>query len=164
MCIRDSYRGNLYSKPEIGPDGKIVVLNDIVIDTMPNNKIYVKSLPGQVKNVEINDGDAKLRANFDRAFNSNFLDGDEKSNPSEEEMYKFAVDNKGEVINDGEKVKSLVSDQTRVVKGGSWKDRSYWLDPSQRRLMPEFMSADYIGFRCAMSYLGANDNKKRPRD
>ena len=83
------YRGNLYSKPEIGPDGKIVVLNDIVIDTMPNNKIYVKSLPGQVKNVEINDGDAKLRANFDRAFNSNFLDGDEKSNPSEEEMYKF---------------------------------------------------------------------------
>ena len=108
-----------------------------------------------IKNIEINDGDAKLRANFDRAFNSNFLDGDEKSNPSEEEMYKFAVDNKGEVINDGEKVKSLVSDQTRVVKGGSWKDRSYWLDPSQRRLMPEFMSADYIGFRCAMSYLGA---------
>ena len=158
------YRGNLYSKPEIGPDGKIVVLNEIVIDTMPNNKIYVKSLPGQVKNVEINDGDAKLRANFDRAFNSNFLDGDEKSNPSEEEMYKFAVDNKGQVINDGEKVKSLVSDQTRVVKGGSWKDRSYWLDPSQRRLMPEFMSADYIGFRCAMSYLGATENKKRPRD
>ena len=93
------------------------------------------------------------------------MDGDESSKTdSENEMYKFAVDSKGEIISDEEKVKSLVSDKTRVIKGGSWKDRSYWLDPAQRRYLPEFMAADYIGFRCAMSYLGENKIKKRPRD
>ena len=61
-------------------------------------------------------------------------------------------------------VKSLISNQTRVIKGGSWKDRSYWLDPAQRRYLPEFMAADFLGFRCAMSYLGESKQKKRPRD
>ena len=79
-------------------------------------------------------------------------------------MYKFAVDSDDNTISDQKKVKSLVSDRTRVLKGGSWKDRSYWLDPAQRRYMPEFMAADYIGFRCAMSHLGENNTKKRPRD
>jgi formylglycine-generating enzyme required for sulfatase activity len=79
-------------------------------------------------------------------------------------MYKFAVNKKGDQVKNQEKVKSLISDQTRVVKGGSWKDRAYWLDPAQRRYLPEFMAADYIGFRCAMSYMGQSKLKKRPRD
>ena len=79
-------------------------------------------------------------------------------------MYKFAIDKDGNPIQNQNDVKSLVSDQTRVVKGGSWKDRAYWLDPGQRRYLPEFMAADYIGFRCAMSYLGESSTKKRPRD
>jgi len=92
------------------------------------------------------------------------MDGDDESNPFDKNMYKFAVDDNGEAIENKEDVKSLISDQTRVIKGGSWKDRSYWLDPSQRRYLPEFMAADYIGFRCAMSYLGESNVKKRPRD
>ncbi len=92
------------------------------------------------------------------------MDGDDESNPSAENMYKFAVDDQGSIIDDKNDVKSLISDQTRVVKGGSWKDRSYWLDPAQRRYLPEFMAADFIGFRCAMSYLGESNKKKRPRD
>ena len=28
---------------------------------------------------------------------------------------------------------SLINDEVRVYKGGSWKDREYWLDPAQRR-------------------------------
>ena len=160
------YRGNLYTKPAIGEDGKTVVVNELEIDTTPNNKFNVKALPGQVEFTEIDESDAQFRPNFNRAYNPNYLDGDEKSipNPDETEMYKFALDKYGNPIQNQDDVKSLVSDQTRVVKGGSWKDRAYWLDPGQRRYLPEFMAADYIGFRCAMSYLGESSKKKRPRD
>jgi formylglycine-generating enzyme required for sulfatase activity len=50
---------------------------------------------------------------------------------------------------------SMITNDVRVYKGASWKDRAYWLDPAQRRYMPEYMSTDFIGFRCAMSYLGS---------
>jgi gliding motility-associated lipoprotein GldJ len=160
------YRGNLYTKPAIGEDGKTVVVDEIEIETSPNNKLNVKALPGEVEFTQIDESDSQFRPNFNRAYNPNYLDGDEKStpNPNETEMYKFAIDNDGNVIKNEDDVKSLVSDQTRVVKGGSWKDRAYWLDPAQRRYLPEFMAADYIGFRCAMSYLGESSKKKRPRD
>jgi len=160
------YRGNLYTKPAIGEDGKTVVVNEIEINTTPNNKLNVKALPGEVEFTQIDESDSQFRPNFNRAYNPNYLDGDEKStpNPDETEMYKFAIDKDGNVIKNEDDVKSLVSDQTRVVKGGSWKDRAYWLDPAQRRYLPEFMAADYIGFRCAMSYLGESSKKKRPRD
>jgi gliding motility-associated lipoprotein GldJ len=160
------YRGNLYTKPVIGEDGKTVVVNEIDIETTPNNKLNVKALPGEVKFTKIEESDSKFRPNFNRAYNPDYLDGDEKStpNPDETEMYKFAIDKKGKDVENENDVKSLVSDQTRVVKGGSWKDRAYWLDPAQRRYSPEFMAADYIGFRCAMSYLGESSKKKRPRD
>ena len=68
------------------------------------------------------------------------------------------------VYDDDVKTTSLVNDQSRVYKGGSWKDRAYWLDPAQRRFYPEEMSTDFIGFRCAMSRLGAKNGygtKKR---
>jgi formylglycine-generating enzyme required for sulfatase activity len=52
-----------------------------------------------------------------------------------------------------------------VYKGGSWRDRDYWLDPAQRRYFPEDMATDYIGFRCAMSRLGSKSKEgKRPRN
>jgi gliding motility-associated lipoprotein GldJ len=160
------YRGNLYTKPAIGPDGKTEIIDQVEIDTMPNNKLNIKSLPGEVRFVEVDSIDSKLRPNFDRAYNTDFLDGDDQSKPStlEGEMYKFAVSEEGEAVSGQDQVKSLISDQTRVIKGGSWKDRKYWLDPAQRRYLPEFMAADFIGFRCAMSYLGENSTKKRPRD
>ncbi len=58
---------------------------------------------------------------------------------------------------------SLVDDNVRVYKGGSWRDRAYWLDPAQRRYFPQDMATDYIGFRCAMSKVGPKSNKKSPR-
>ncbi|MDG1929800.1 MAG: gliding motility lipoprotein GldJ [Flavobacteriaceae bacterium] len=160
------YRGNLYMKPAINQEGNTKIVEEVIIDTMPNNKLAVKALPGDVVFSEIDEKDSQLRINFNEAYNTDYLDGDVQSNPNGDanEMYKFAVNEKGDQIKEQEKVKSLISDQTRVVKGGSWKDRAYWLDPAQRRYLPEFMAADYIGFRCAMSYLGESKLKKRPRD
>ena len=55
---------------------------------------------------------------------------------------------------------SLINDKVRVYKGGSWKDREYWLDPAQRRYFPQDMATDYIGFRCAMSRVGSKSKNK----
>ena len=58
---------------------------------------------------------------------------------------------------------SLISNESRVYKGGSWLDRSYYLDPAQRRFYPEYMTTNFIGFRCAMSYLGESRNTSKPK-
>ena len=50
---------------------------------------------------------------------------------------------------------SRISDQSRVFKGGSWRDRAYWLVPGTRRYLDENKATDDIGFRCAMSRLGS---------
>ena len=47
-----------------------------------------------------------------------------------------------------------VSKNCRVYKGGSWADRIYWLNPSNRRYLEQDKSSSKIGFRCAMSTLG----------
>ena len=53
----------------------------------------------------------------------------------------------------------------RVFKGGSWKDRAYWLDPAQRRFYPQDQATDFIGFRCAMSRVGSKaSNMKKTRN
>ena len=56
---------------------------------------------------------------------------------------------------------TLINDEVRVYKGGSWRDRAYWLDPAQRRYFPQDMATDYIGFRCAMSRVGPKADKKK---
>lgn len=50
---------------------------------------------------------------------------------------------------------TLVSDESRVYKGGSWKDRAYWLVGSNRRFLDQDMSTSTIGFRCAMDRVGS---------
>ncbi len=55
---------------------------------------------------------------------------------------------------------SKVSNTTRVYKGGSWKDRAYWLNPGQRRFLEQAESRSDIGFRCAMSKVGPEDDHR----
>lgn len=50
---------------------------------------------------------------------------------------------------------SMVNDKARVFKGGSWKDRAYWMSPGARRFLDEQQSTDDIGFRCAMVRVGS---------
>jgi gliding motility-associated lipoprotein GldJ len=159
------YRGNYFSKPVIGEDGKVVTatLDDNIGGTTPTGRVFFSQLPGSVLRQDVDSLDTKLRSNFDRSDNRDYQDGDAFSARREvDNMYKSPVDSDG--LQQNEQLNTLVSNQTRVIKGGSWKDRSYWLDPAQRRYLPEFMAADFVGFRCAMSYLGSNPNtRKRPR-
>ena len=50
---------------------------------------------------------------------------------------------------------SLIDDEVRVYKGGSWKDRPYWLAPGTRRYLEQTKAQDDLGFRCAMTRVGS---------
>ena len=50
---------------------------------------------------------------------------------------------------------TLVNNKVRVVKGGSWKDRAYYLQSSTRRYYDQDKGTAWIGFRCAMDRLGS---------
>lgn len=49
---------------------------------------------------------------------------------------------------------TLVSDSSRVYKGGSWSDRLFWLSPGARRFKDQDRSSRDIGFRCAVTRTG----------
>ncbi len=51
-------------------------------------------------------------------------------------------------------VNTLISNKSRVYKGGSWKDRPYWLNPGTRRFLDQDKSSSTIGFRCVSSAFG----------
>lgn len=52
---------------------------------------------------------------------------------------------------------SLISDKTRVYKGGSWNDIAYWLSPGNRRFLDQDSATATIGFRCAMIRAGSTN-------
>ena len=181
------YRGNVYTKNAINEDGTVKVLtsSDIIYDTLPNGKVIARNLPGEILQVPIDENETHLRTNFDKSNQINFRDGDRRSslryeNFDEDEdntisstgqMYNspkhsISRDSLGNIIREhdkGSQRTSLISDEVRVYKGGSWKDRSYWLDPAQRRYFPQDMATDYIGFRCAMSRVGSKSKEKNKR-
>ncbi len=51
-------------------------------------------------------------------------------------------------------VTTLISDEARVYKGGSWNDRAYFMSPGSRRYLQQTQASSEIGFRCAMDMLG----------
>ncbi|GAB2618185.1 gliding motility lipoprotein GldJ [Belliella aquatica] len=53
---------------------------------------------------------------------------------------------------------TLIDDNYRVYKGGSWRDMAYWLSPGTRRFMHQDSATNHIGFRCAMISVGAVGN------
>ena len=182
------YRGNIYLKNAIGEDGiaTIVSPDQLVYDTLPNGKVMLKRLPGDLEKVPIDEEETFLRQNFSESDNRNFRDGDKEStrlyasfndtddNPNQKPetagMYdaplhpSVSADGEGNVSRNIDKSgtrTSLITDEVRVYKGGSWKDRAYWLDPAQRRYLPQYIATDYIGFRCAMSRLGQKSRIKK---
>ena len=178
------YRGNVYTKNVLNEDGtvKVVTTDEIVYDTLPNGKVIARDLPGEIAQKPIDEDETYLRTNFDRSDNRNFRDGDRRSSrgyadfdeenreevSTTSKMYNAPehtteVDSTGQMIREWDKSSkrtSLINDEARVYKGGSWKDREYWLDPAQRRYFPQNMATDYIGFRCALSRVCSKSKSK----
>jgi gliding motility-associated lipoprotein GldJ len=184
------FRGNVYSKNKIGDDGKVVLVTTETMkyDTLSNGKLIARNKPGEIEQVPVDENETYLRQNFSKSDNVNYRDGDKQSTryfdySSDEDaegevdeaksMYnspkhKILKDSTGAIekkFDKSNKRSSLIGDDVRVYKGGSWRDRAYWLDPAQRRFCQQDIATDYIGFRCAMSRVGPKaDFKKTPRN
>lgn len=135
------FRGNYYETKKLLEDGEVEERDSV----------------GKIPMVPVSDFKNDRRRNYRQANNKNYLDGDWASlinsddwkNTSSnaeatEQMYPKNI----------EVSYSLVGDNARVYKGGSWKDLQYWAAPGQRRYLDEDEATDYIGFRCAMARLG----------
>ncbi|MFB9108919.1 gliding motility lipoprotein GldJ [Flavobacterium gyeonganense] len=182
------YRGNQYAKNKIGKDGKLEIItkDNIKYTTLSNGKVVATNLPGEIAQVPVDENETYLRQNFSKSDNINYRDGDKQSSryydfgdsesaddAKKETMYNSPVhnvttDSLGNMVrkyDNSSKRTTLINDNARVYKGGSWRDRAYWLDPAQRRYFPQDMATDYIGFRCAMSRVGAKtERRKSPRN
>jgi len=176
------YRGNIFTKKMIDKNGKVVIVdeNSMEYDTLANGKIIPKYLPGSVKYASVTKNETYMRQNYSRADNSNLNDGDRNSSRNyDSDLFQFSRDpamynspktpkterdslsgNQAKKY-DAKKRSTLISNKTRVYKGGSWNDREYWLDPAQRRYLPEYMSTNYIGFRCVTDKVGQMTSQKR---
>lgn len=180
------FRGNQYTKNKIGKEGKIEVVTkeNIKYDTLSNGRIVARNYPGQIVQVPVDEKETYLRQNFDKSDNTNYRDGDKlsskyfgqtdsesetKNNSETSKMYNspkhnISTDSLGNMVRKYDKSNkrtTLINDNVRVYKGGSWRDRSYWLDPAQRRYLPQDVATDYIGFRCAMSKVGPKFEKRK---
>ncbi|HRP17833.1 MAG TPA: gliding motility lipoprotein GldJ, partial [Ginsengibacter sp.] len=101
---------------------------------------YERDTLGRLKKVVVTDEEAQGRRNYQKGDVINYLDGDSISN-----------------VTYGYGISSLVSDKSRVIKGGSWNDMPYWLSPGSRRYMDQDQASSTVGFRCAMVRLGSSE-------
>lgn len=101
-------------------------------------QVAEKDSLGRIVYREVDEKENEGRRNYTKADYINNLDGDEQDNIE----YKMGGT-------------TLIDDNAYVIKGGSWKDRSYWLSPGTRRYLDMRQSTDWIGFRCSMIRVGA---------
>jgi gliding motility-associated lipoprotein GldJ len=58
---------------------------------------------------------------------------------------------------------TLISNEAKVIKGGSWNDRAYYMSPGTRRFHQANQASSTIGFRCVMPRLGSPNGQNNDR-
>ncbi len=129
----NSFRGNIYTEPKIiGTDS--VGGNIYEIDSL--GRIVMEAKEGNdVRQFKDGDEYTKIDTDFILFADSIMQNTTFKKDPTDILAPKITA-------------------KTRVYKGGSWKDRIYWLNPSTRRYQDQDKGSNTIGFRCAMSKIG----------
>ena len=117
-------------------------------------EIAEKDSLGRIIWRDVTEEENTQRRNYKKADNINFLDGDYASSVfyTNDEYNEGGLKANKRMYEWG--ATSLVNDNAHVYKGGSWKDRAYWLVPGTRRFLDAEQSTDHIGFRCAMTRVG----------
>ena len=148
------YRGNMPQAIVRNGDGtyKMVDEGTIKYDTLADGRLVYKNLPGQFERETI--GDYRNYRDGDRMSSLDYRNASDSS--ASYNMYnapttRFVVDGNGKVIlqKDTKDRTSAITNDIRVIKGGSWQDSAYWLDPGQRRYKKEDSGYGWIGFRVA---------------
>ncbi|MFN7116454.1 MAG: SUMF1/EgtB/PvdO family nonheme iron enzyme [Saprospiraceae bacterium] len=110
-----------------------------------NGRPVEKDSLGRIRYEYVEDDEVANRENYKRGSVHNYLDGDQESSA----FYEYGVS-------------TLISDKSRVVKGGSWADRAFYLSPGVRRFKEEDKADRTIGFRCAMIRVGSPSGNDDP--
>jgi gliding motility-associated lipoprotein GldJ len=131
------FRGNVYRTRERDEDGAVAEKDSL----------------GRIRYRDLRPEEVAGRRNYQRGDNRNYRDGDFASTISD----NWNPDDHPEGNTTGlvYDQASGVTDYTRVVKGGSYRDRAYWLSPGTRRFLDQRESEAWIGFRCAMPRIGS---------
>jgi gliding motility-associated lipoprotein GldJ len=160
-----------------GPDGEEYAF-DVISMLREGFTDFIINTPGQLKYRNVTEEENIGRLNYRRDDYIDYLDGDIESskyynnddrknainqatrNPNlvmyQNEYEQYGLD--GSVIAPKDRTSwpsTLISDKSRVYKGGSWKDRAYWLVGGNRRYLDEDQSMSTLGFRCAMDRIGS---------
>jgi len=137
------FRGNIFTEKAIDEEGYVLEADSLgrmqIRETLADNN----------------------RRNYQKANNTDVLDGDIESS-----IYFMKGDAGGEVAMYDYGKTTLINNRVHVYKGGSWKERSYWLSPGARKFLNDDMSTDDIGFRCVVDRMGSQNlapNKKKAR-
>ena len=102
----------------------------------------IVALPGEMQMRPESLEENLNRTNYNIADNIDYLDGDVAS----EGVYSSGENIQGS--------STLITNRSRVYKGGGWDDRAYYLIPGTRRFLDERQSSASLGFRCAMDRMG----------
>ncbi len=146
------YRGNVFKNNYIDP-----VSNQVLINDTSGQKNSWLGMPGTTVFDDLSGN--QNRRNYRYADNINYLDGDLTSSVSYDKLDSMVVKNSANLSENNKMYDygktSMINNQARIFKGGSWKDMVYWTVPGTRRFLDENQSTDDIGFRCAMTRVGS---------
>ena len=167
--VFDDYEMMVQQDPELA--GYTLQISPIIRTGLSD---FILNTPGNLKVREVRAEENINRRNYRIADNIDYLDGDLKSSmyyPGNDANEQYIKDfNSGKKNEDWAMYQSgmeaalgvvagsptsLISDKSKVYKGGSWQDRAYYLNPGARRFLDENMSNATIGFRCAMDRVGS---------
>jgi sulfatase modifying factor 1 len=164
--IYQKFKHKVNPPSEHGVSGVTADVEDSVLailtkDPQENNNASPEGksdIPGRVQwrevSTAVSTDNLDERRNYKTSDYINYLDGDVNSSIyfSEGEaayaaygdkmMYEYAQT-------------SLVNDKARVFKGGSWRDRAYFLNPGTRRFLDQRQANAWLGFRCSMTRVGS---------
>lgn len=180
------FNGVFVDSVRVGPNGDYAY--EIITMLRQGLSKFIVNTPGKIKYRNVTEEENIGRQNYRKDDYIDYLDGDVESsifynntdlknsiNDAKRDPKLLMYQNKYEEYGlDGVQVKpsgitswptTLISDRSRVYKGGSWEDRAYWQAGSSRRYLDERQSSKSIGFRCAMDRIGSptglNQNKKK---
>jgi gliding motility-associated lipoprotein GldJ len=160
--VADVYRPMTYAEAEEFNPYRGNIFMELAKDA--EGKVLPKDSLGRMRYDTVGSVD---RYNYRVGDNRNYKDGDIGSsifsNEAGELPDTVANSNKMYFQGTGEQHKdmsTLISDKSRVYKGGGFLDRPYFLRPATRRFLDQDKAQWDIGFRCAMSSLGGENKIK----
>lgn len=141
------FRGNIFQTLERDEEGNVQQKDSLGRLKMRN----VSEAEATAKWRKYNKSDYRNYLDGDYSSSTDFINADADKGPGSQRMYSQKTSD----------MSSLINDNVRVYKGGSWRDRVYWLSPGARRFLLENQSKDDLGFRCAMTRVGSSQSGKK---